>query len=121
MFKRSIYLDYNATTYVSRPVRKAINWALKYHWGNPSSGYKKGKIAYNIIEKARDQVAKAIHAHSHEIYFTSCATEANNALLITLSNHFYPEKKKIISTPIEHPSNPQVRHAVPILISHRTF
>ena len=104
MFKRSIYLDNNATTYVSRPVRKAINRALKYHWGNPSSGYQKGKTAYNIIEKARDQVAKAIHAHSHEIYFTSCATEANNAILITLSNHFYPEKKKIISTSIEHPS-----------------
>lgn len=104
MFKRSIYLDNNATTYVSRPVRKAINRALKYHWGNPSSGYQKGKTAYNIIEKARDQVAKAIHAHSHEIYFTSCATEANNAILIALSNHFYPEKKKIISTPIEHPS-----------------
>jgi cysteine desulfurase len=77
---------------------------LKYHWGNPSSGYQKGKTAYRIIERAREQVAKSIHAHSHEIYFTGCATESNNTVLKTLSNHFYPGKKKIISTPIEHPS-----------------
>lgn len=77
---------------------------LKYYWGNPSSGYRIGKMSAQIIEKAREQVADAIHAHSHEIYFTGCATESNNAVLKSLSNHFYPTKKKIISTPIEHPS-----------------
>jgi cysteine desulfurase len=77
---------------------------LKYQWGNPSSGYQKGKAAFQIVEHAREQVAKSIHAHSHEIYFSGCATESNNAVLKTLSNHFYPKKKKIISTPIEHPS-----------------
>ena len=77
---------------------------LKYNWGNPSSGYYMGKRAARIIEKARQQVADSINAHSHEIYFTGCATESNNAALITLSNHFYPKKKKIITTPIEHPS-----------------
>jgi cysteine desulfurase len=77
---------------------------LKYNWGNPSSGYYMGKRAARIIERARQQVADSINAHSHEIYFTGCASESNNAALITLSNHFYPKKKKIISTPIEHPS-----------------
>lgn len=104
LFKRNVYLDNNATTYVSSPVRKTMHRVLKYHWGNPSSGYQKGKTAYRIIERAREQVAKSIHAHSHEIYFTGCATESNNTVLKTLSNHFYPGKKKIISTPIEHPS-----------------
>ena len=77
---------------------------LKYYWGNPSSGYRIGKMSAQIIEKARGQVADAVHAHAHEIYFTGCATESNNAVLKSLSNHFYPTKKKIISTPIEHPS-----------------
>jgi cysteine desulfurase len=102
--KRNVYLDNNATTYVSSPVRKTMSRVLKYHWGNPSSGYQKGKTAFQIIEQAREQVAKSIHAHSHEIYFTGCATESNNAVLKTLCNHFYPKKKKIIATPIEHPS-----------------
>jgi len=104
LFRRNIYLDNNATTYVSSSVRRIMNRVLKYHWGNPSSGYQKGKIAYQIIEHSREQVAKSIHAHSHEIYFTGSATEANNAVLKTLSNQFFPKKKKIISTPIEHPS-----------------
>lgn len=81
-----------------------MNRVLKHYWGNPSSGYQAGKMASQIIEDARQQVAKAIHAHSHEVYFTSCATEANNTVLKTLSSHFYPKKNKIISTPIEHPS-----------------
>jgi cysteine desulfurase len=104
LFKRNVYLDNNATTRLSSSVRKTMNRVLKYHWGNPSSGYQKGKTAFQIIEHAREQVAKSINAHSHEIYFTGSATESNNAVLKTLSNHFSPGKKKIISTPIEHPS-----------------
>jgi cysteine desulfurase len=103
-FKKYVYLDNNATTYVSKPVRRIMKRVLKYYWGNPSSAYYMGKMSAQIIEKARQQVADAIHAHSHEIYFTGCATESNNAVLKSLSHHFYPEKKKIISTPVEHPS-----------------
>lgn len=104
LYKRQVYLDNNATTRVSKSVRRVMGRVLKYNWGNPSSGYYMGKRAARIIEKARQQVADSINAHSHEIYFTGCATESNNAALITLSNHFYPKKKKIITTPIEHPS-----------------
>lgn len=102
--KRNVYFDHNATTHIAPPVRSVMNRVLKTYWGNPSSGYAKGKMSAQIIEKAREQVAAAIGAHSHEVYFASCATESNNALLKTVSNHFYPEKNKIISTPIEHPS-----------------
>ncbi len=102
--KRNIYFDHNATTHIAPSVRNVMNRVLKSYWGNPSSGYAKGKMSAQIIEKAREQVAAAIGAHSHEVYFSSCATESNNALLKTVSDHFYPEKNKIISTPIEHPS-----------------
>ena len=56
------------------------------------------------MEAARRQVAAAIHAGPAEVYFTGCATESNNAVLKSLCGHFYPKKKKIVSTPIEHPS-----------------
>ena len=56
------------------------------------------------MQAARKQVADAIHADAQEIYFTGCATEANNAVLKSLSNYFYPSRKKIVSLPIEHPS-----------------
>jgi len=104
LFKRNVYLDNNATTRLSRSVRKTMKRVMKHHWGNPSSAYRKGKTAFQIIENGREQFAKSIHAHSHEVYFSGSATESNNAVLKTLSHHFYPKKKKIISTPIEHPS-----------------
>lgn len=104
MFKKTVYLDHNATTPTSESVRSTMNRVLKYHWGNPSAGYQKGKNAQHIIELAREQVAQSINAHAHEIYFTSCATESNNTIIKTLAQHFYPTKRKIITTPIEHSS-----------------
>lgn len=103
-FTRQVYLDHNATTPVSSQVRRKMNQVLKNHYGNPSSFYGMGRKSAELIEQARKQVAEAIHADPVEIVFTGCATESNNAVLQSLSAHFYPAKKKIVSTPIEHPS-----------------
>jgi len=103
-FNRTVYLDHNATTHVSTSVRREMNQVLKDHYGNPSSFYGIGRKSAEIVEQARRQVASAIHADPHEIHFTACATESNNAVLKSVSSHFFPRKKKIISTPIEHPS-----------------
>lgn len=103
-FNRRVYLDHNATTPVSNRVRRKMNHALKYHYGNPSSFYGIARKSADLMEQARRHVAAAIHADPTEIQFTGCATESNNAVLKSVSAHFYPKKKKIISTPIEHPS-----------------
>ena len=103
-FNRHVYLDHNATTPVSNRVRRRMNQALKDHYGNPSSFYGIGRKSAELMEQARRQVADAIHADPSEIFFTGCATESNNAVLKSTSAHFYPQKKKIVSTPIEHPS-----------------
>ncbi len=103
-FNRQVYLDHNATTPVSDHVRNKMDRALKYHYGNPSSFYGIGRKSAGLLEEAREQVANAIHANPYEVIFTACATESNNAVLKSVAAHFYPKKKKIISTPIEHPS-----------------
>jgi cysteine desulfurase len=77
---------------------------LKYCYGNPSSLYGIARKSAAIMEEARQHLADAIHADAHELYFTGCATESNNAVLKSVSNYFYPKKKKIISSAIEHPS-----------------
>jgi cysteine desulfurase len=81
-----------------------MNHVLKYEHGNPSSLYETARNSAVVVQEARQQVADAIHAFPEEIIFTGCATESNNAILKSLSKQFYPKKKKIISTPIEHPS-----------------
>lgn len=103
-FKRTVYLDNNATTPVSKRVRRKMNQALANHYGNPSSFYGIGRKSAETIEQARQHVAKALHAAPSEVHFTGCATESNNAVLKSAAAHFYPRKKKIVSTPIEHPS-----------------
>lgn len=103
-FNRHVYLDHNATTNVSSHVHRKMNQVLQHHYGNPSSFYGIARKSAEIMEQARGHVANAIRADSHEIYFTGCATESNNAVLKSVSAHFFPKKKKIISTPIEHPS-----------------
>ncbi|MBL8103218.1 MAG: aminotransferase class V-fold PLP-dependent enzyme [Anaerolineales bacterium] len=103
-FNRQVYLDHNATTPVSGHVRNKMDRALKYHYGNPSSFYGIARKSAGLLEEARQDVANAIHADPSEVIFTACATESNNAVLKAVAAHFHPQKKKIISTPIEHPS-----------------
>jgi cysteine desulfurase len=102
--RRHVYLDHNATTNVSSLVRRRMNMVLKHDYGNPSALYGIARKSAEIMEKSRLQLAEAIHAAPEEIYFTGCATESNNAVLKSVSHHFYPKKNKIISTPVEHPS-----------------
>jgi cysteine desulfurase len=102
--KRHVYLDHNATTPVSARVRRKMDQALKAHYGNPSSFYGAGRKSAELIERARRQVAAAIQADASEVFFTSCATESNNAVLRSVSALADPKRRKIISTPIEHHS-----------------
>lgn len=102
--KRRVYLDHNATTSVSRGVRRAMDRTLRNCYGNPSSLYALGRQAAAALELARARVAAAVGATPEEIIFTGCATESNNTVLKSLTEHFYPKKKQIIATPIEHPS-----------------
>ncbi|MBM3180836.1 MAG: aminotransferase class V-fold PLP-dependent enzyme [Chloroflexi bacterium] len=103
-FNRQVYLDHNATTPVSSHVRRKMDQALKNHFGNPSSFYGIARRSAGLVEQAREHVSQAIHADPSEVIFTACATESNNAVLKSVAAHFHPQKKKIVSTPIEHPS-----------------
>ena len=102
--RRQVYLDHNATTRVSGPVRRTMSSVLKKNFGNPSAQYRIGRQSAEILEQSRQHVATAIQAHPGEVCFTGCATESNNAVLKSVSDHFFPARRKIVSTPIEHPS-----------------
>lgn len=101
---RSVYLDHNATTPVSRRARRSMNRVLKKQFGNPSSIYRLGRKSAALMEQAREEAALAMGANPGELYFTACATESNNLVLHSLFQLFHPRKKKILSSPMEHPS-----------------
>lgn len=91
-----IYLDNAATTRITEPVLQSMLPFLKEQYGNPSALYSLGRNAKKAIERAKEQVAKAINAEPSQIFFTSGATESNNWVI---SNY-----ETVISSDVEHHS-----------------
>lgn len=75
---RFVYADNAATTPVSREVIEAMAPCFEVSWGNPSSLHSKGREAKELLDGARERIAKVFSCLSSEIYFTSCGTEADN-------------------------------------------
>ncbi len=69
-------------------------------FGNPHSGsHKYGWVATDGVEKARDQIARAINASPEEIFFTSGSTESNNLALEGMARYYKgPNKYHVITT-----------------------
>ncbi len=80
MTKRTIYLDYAATTPVDPVVAAAMRECLEPdgEFANPSSSHSVGQRARRRVEKAREQIAARVGAPAETISFTSGATESDN-------------------------------------------
>ena len=99
----SIYADHAATTAMSEAAIDAMTRCMREEYGNPSSLYKIGQRAKEILEQAREDIASVINAEPREIFFTSGGSEADNqairsAALAGKKNG----KNHIISTAFEH-------------------
>ncbi|XP_051694210.1 selenocysteine lyase isoform X2 [Oryctolagus cuniculus] len=101
--ERKIYMDYNATTPLEPAVIQAVEEAMQDAWGNPSSSYPAGRKAKDIINAARENVAKMIGANPRDIVFTSGGTESNNLVIHSAMKTFH-ENKASGGGALEHPS-----------------
>lgn len=95
-----LYFDYNATTPVHETVVRAMLPCFTEKFGNPGCGHLHGLEAVRVMEQARSALSGLIGADPQQIYFTSCATEANN---LVLTGILRPGDELIISA-VEHPS-----------------
>lgn len=97
-----IYLDNNATTRLDPQVAEEMA-AQGEHVGNTSSLHAAGVAAALAVERAREQVARALDVPVADVYFTSGGTEANNMAIkgMALAGE---SRRRIITTRIEHPS-----------------
>ncbi len=101
----AIYLDYHATT----PCDPRVVAAMQPYWtaefGNPASRtHAFGWRAAEAVERAREQVARAIGADPRDVIFTSGATEANNLALWGVARALRARGDEIVVSSIEHPS-----------------
>jgi len=97
------YFDNAATTRVRKEVIEAMNPFFDSVYGNASSLHSMGVNARNAIDASREKAAKALGVSDEEIFFTSCATEADN---MALKGTAFAAKRKgknhLIVSAIEH-------------------
>ncbi len=98
-----IYFDNNATTQIASEVFEAMKPFLTDLYGNPSSMHTFGGQVEKHIRQSRESLAALLGCDSSEIVFTGCGTESDNAAIKGVLAA-YPEKKKIITTRVEHPA-----------------
>lgn len=101
---KSIYLDNSATTYTDSEVLKEMLPYFGEIYGNASSQHFFGRDALKAVDKARQQVAKAIGCNPNEIYFTSGGTESDNWAIKGMALAHQDKGKHIITSCIEHPA-----------------
>ena len=100
---KTIYLDNNATTKVAEEVLEEMKPFFCEYYGNPSSMHTFGGQVEHNISAARAQAAELLGCDASEIVFTGCGTESDNAAIrgILVAG---PDKRKIITTRVEHPA-----------------
>lgn len=105
---KKVYLDNASSTKVDKRVMKKMTEYCVKEYGNPSSIHSFGLLAKKALEKARDEVALFLNAHSREIIFTSGGTESNNIAIFGVFNALKkvrkPEEMHFVTTEIEHSS-----------------
>lgn len=99
-----IYFDNAATTKIYDGALTSYVQVSQKFFGNPSSLHQLGVDAYQVLTKARAQVASLLSVQPEEIFFTSGGTESNNWAIKGTALEKSVFGKHIITTKIEHPS-----------------
>lgn len=113
---KKVYLDNASTTPIRPEVVQEMTHQLLENYGNPSSSHTFGRNAKNAIELARKSIAQQLGCLAQEIIFTSCATEANNLILLSCIRDLKVER--VISSKIEHHA---VLHTLEVLQKYYAF
>lgn len=103
MSRKTIYLDYPATTPTDPRVIKVIEKSRTV-FANPSNVvHAPGRTAKRLLEQAREDIATNLNVTPDEIFFTSGATESNNIVLLG-SSRKSNRRLHWLTSPTEHAS-----------------
>ena len=104
--KKTIYLDYAATSPMYPEAAEEMYRILKEQYGNPSAVYDMATYAREAINSSRRTIAKTLNAEMDTIFFTSGGTESDNWALIGAAEAAARSGKgnHIVTSSIEHPA-----------------
>ncbi|MFW5853302.1 MAG: cysteine desulfurase family protein [Patescibacteria group bacterium] len=101
---KRIYWDTAAATFCRPEILEIMLQYSSSAWANPSALHQEGRIAKELLEKARNKIAGLLEVKNKDIIFTSGGTEANNLAVLGMATAWPKDKGKIITTEIEHKS-----------------
>jgi cysteine desulfurase len=99
-----IYADHAATTRPAPEVVEAMLPWLGGSFGNASSVHARGEAARDAVEAARLEVARMLGAQTEEVVFTASGSEGNNLALQGVLRASSGERRRLVTTAIEHAS-----------------
>jgi cysteine desulfurase len=102
--KRSIYLDYAASTPCEPQVVEAMMPFFSDVYGNASGIHAQARASARAIDDARRQIADLLACAPAEIVFTACGTESDNIAIrgVAWARKHAGYGHHLITTPIEH-------------------
>src|SRR5262249_35143128 len=103
---RRIYFDHNATTRIAPEVRAEMVAALDQAFGNPSSPHDTGRVARELVERARRDVGALLGGTSDGIVFPSGGTEADQLALVGAARGARAAGRRahVVVSAVEHPA-----------------
>jgi len=100
-----IYFDHAATTATLKGAEEIFIRENREFFANPSSGHAFGREANRKLEGARESILADLRlSKTHNLIFTSGATESNNLALKGVAFHYQKRGKRILTSAVEHPS-----------------
>ena len=97
-----IFLDFPAGTPISLKALESLNKEYNECYANPSSSNLQGEFSNKKFNTAKAQLIESLNLNSHQIIFTSGATEAIN---IGIQGHYKANclnGNRIITSKLEH-------------------
>jgi cysteine desulfurase len=98
----TVYLDHAATAPLRPEVVDAMLPVMREGWGNPSSAHAAGRAAHDLLEAARERIARALGATPREIVLTSGGTESINLAVKGAAWAGSARGHRIVVSAVEH-------------------
>lgn len=97
------YLDYCSTAPLRPEVAEALHGIVsRGYYGDPSRNYREALGIRDIIERARDSVARLVGTRSRNVIFTSSGTEAIDLAIYSATRR--GNRNKVVCSALDHSS-----------------
>lgn len=107
-----VYLDFAATTPISKSVMTVMTRIMRHYFANPHSIHSLGSDAFRLLTLQRNRLTEMLSAYNHQVIFTRGGTEAVN-IAIRHALAVYAEAHPgivpcVIVSPFEHSAASQL-------------